>query len=245
MKNLTKAIALASVATLATAAQAEVSVTAGVMSDYVFRGVQTSTGSGYAAVDYETGGFYAGVWAADLDDEGLEVDLYLGYGIELDNGLTLGAGYTRYEYTDDRDGFDTTQVVEGQSIDVTIGDGSGADGFSQDEFSVNAGIAGFGLAYVLGTNNADSGDQDYDVITLTYDADNWGVLVGQVDLDDVDGTSDGEEEYNWAEISTSAEVAGLTVGATVGVQFGLEEDGVDGDSNDGYITFDISKSFDL
>ncbi len=227
MKNLTKAIALASVATMATAAQAEVSVTGGVMSDYVFRGVQTSTGSGYAAVDYTAGGFNAGVWAADLDDSGLEVDIYLGYGIELDSGVTLGAGYTRYEYTDNSDA------------------GAGIDGFSQDEFAVNAGIAGFGLSYVFGTNNTDTEDQDYDVITLTYDADNWGVLVGQVDNDESDNGGVAESEYNWAEISTSAEVAGLTVGATVGVQFGLEEDGVDGDSNDGYITFDISKSFDL
>lgn len=223
MKTLSKAIAIASVAAVSSVAQAEVAVTAGVMSDYVFRGVQSSTGSGYAAVDYTAGGFNAGVWAADLDDSGLEVDLYLGYGVELESGLAIGAGYTRYEYTDNESNGD----------------------LSQDEFALNVGFTGFGLGYVMGTNNSDSGDQDYNVITLTYDSDNWGVLVGMVDADDVDGTDSGEMEYNWAEVSTSAEVAGLTVGATVGVQFGLEMDGVDGDSNDGYITFDVSKSFDL
>lgn len=246
MKTISKAIAIASLATVATAANAEVSVTGGIMSDYVFRGVQSSTGSGYAAVDYEQSGFTAGVWAADLDDAGLEVDIYLGYGIELENGLALSAGYTQYEYTDNGDNVQ--------------GDFEG--GASQSEFNIAFGFAGFGLNYVLGTNN-DIGlnnvlekDQDYDVITLTYDAETWGVLVGMVNKDDIDTLTVGEEEYNWAEIYTSADVAGLTVTATVGVQFGAEIDHADGaalnngqlvdtSSNDGYITFDISKSFDL
>ncbi len=245
MKTISKAIAIASLATVATAANAEVSVTGGVMSDYVFRGVSQSTGSGYAAVDYEQSGFYAGVWGADVGDS-LEVDIYLGYGIELESGLTLGAGYTQYEYTDNGDN------VEGDF----------EAGASQSEFNIALGIAGFGLNYVLGTNN-DIGfnnvlekDQDYDVITLTYDAETWGVLVGMVNKDDIDTVTVGEEEYNWAEIYTSADVAGLTVTATVGVQFGAEIDHdegaalnngqlVDTSSNDGYITFDISKSFDL
>lgn len=243
MKTLYKAIAIASLATVATAAQAEVSVTGGVMSDYVFRGVSQSTGSGYAAVDYEEGGFYAGVWGADVGDA-LEVDLYLGYGIELDSGFTASFGYTRYEYTDNA------------SNDVA--------GESQDEFGLDLGIAGFGLGYVKGVNNdlgASSGpedDQDYSVITVSYDSEQWGVLVGMRDADDVDNSSFGENEYSWAEIHTSADVAGLTVTATVGVQFGAESDidsdgntlsttggTVDVKSNDGYITFDISKSFDL
>lgn len=222
MKTISKAIAIASLATVATAANAEVSVTGGVMSDYVFRGISQSTGSGYAAVDFEESGFYAGVWGADVGDA-LEVDLYLGYGIELDSGFSVSGGFTRYEYTSNR---------------------ANAD-LSQDEFNVDLGMAGFGLGYVLGTNNLDAGDQDYDVITLTYDAENWGVLLGMVDNDDQDNNPGSESEYNWAEVSTSAEVAGLTVGATVGVQFNAEAGGVDAASNDGYITFDISKSFDL
>jgi uncharacterized protein (TIGR02001 family) len=222
MKTISKAIAIASLATVATAANAEVAVTGGVMSDYVFRGISQSTGSGYAAVDYEESGFYAGVWGADVGDA-LEVDLYLGYGIELDSGVSISAGFTRYEYTSNRENAD----------------------LSQDEFNLNLGMAGFGIGYVLGSNNLDAGDQDYDVITLTYDAENWGFLVGMVDNDDQDNNPGSESEYNWAEVSTSAEVAGLTVGATVGVQFNAEAGGADTESNDGYITFDISKSFDL
>lgn len=250
MKTLYKAIAIASLATVATAAQAEVSVTGGVMSDYVFRGINTSTGSGYAAVDYEQDGFYVGVWGADIGDS-LEVDLYLGYGIELDNGLSLGAGYTRYEYTGSK--------------------------LTQDEFAIDVGIAGFGLSYVMGSadgeisdivglvafgalSDADStllGDEiadvvgtndtdaDYSVITLSYEAENWGFLVGSLDVDEVAGQNIGDSSYNWAELSTSADVAGLTVGASLGVQFGSEVGGVDVPSNDGYITFDISKQFDL
>lgn len=239
MKTLYKAIAIASLATVATAAQAEVSVTGGVMSDYVFRGVNTSSGSGYAAVDYEEGGFYAGVWGADIGDS-LEVDLYLGYGVELDNGISLGAGYTRYEYT-------------GSSL-------------AQDEFEIEFGVAGFGLSYVLGDATLETAeiagfvgadasvfssiagndvDAEYSVITLSYNAENWGFLVGQLEFDEVENVNLNDTGYNWAEVTTSAEVAGLTVGATVGVQFGAETLGQDTSSNDGYITFDISKGFDL
>ena len=222
MKTISKAIAIASLATVATAAYAEVSLTGGLVSDYYFRGVQSAEASGYASVDYEESGFYAGVWAIDNNSQ-LEVDIYLGYGIELDNGFSASAGFTRYEYTSNRVNAD----------------------LSQDEFNLNLGMAGFGIGYVLGSNNRDAGDQDYDVITLTYDAENWGVLVGMVDNDDQDNFPGTESKHNWAELSTSAEVAGLTVGATVGVQFNAEAGGADTASNDGYITFDISKSFDL
>ena len=97
----------------------------------------------------------------------------------------------------------------------------------------------------FGTASRDNCLAEYDVITLSYDAENWGILIGQVDNDESDNGGVGESEYNWAEISTSADVAGLTVGATVGVQFGAEDGGADVPSNDGYITFDISKQFDL
>lgn len=228
MKSLFKAITVASLAATAAAAQAEVSVTAGFMSDYVFRGVQSDTGSGYVSVDLEQDGFYAGVWGADVA-EGLEVDFYTGYTGEVEN-FSYGIGYTRYEYTDN----------------AAIGDG----GESQDEISLDLGAAGFGFQYVYGINNdvgPDSAqdDQDYSVYTLTYGQNNWGVLLGMVDADDVDGTTLGEAEYNWAEVSMSEDVAGFSITGTVGVQFGAEAEGVDADSNDGYITFDISKSFDM
>lgn len=247
MNTLKKAIAVASLAAASgTAVANDLSLTAGFMSDYIFRGIQASTGSAYASLDYTNSGFYAGVWGADLDDNGLEIDYYVGYGGEIDN-FSYGIGYTRLTYSD------------GRSNDL-FND-------SQDEISFNVGIAGFGLSYVLGVNNdvgnAATGeeDQDFDVINLTYDASNWGVLLGYVSFDDVDDADFGEFEYNYAEVYYAADVGGFALTATLGTQFGAEADdigtaifvdpavanpsAIDVASNDGYLTLDISKNFDL
>lgn len=83
-------------------AQAEVSANLGFNSDYIFRGVPQAESSANGGVDFETGGFYLGTWAAAVKP-GLEVDIYGGYLHEWDNGLSLGAGFTGYYYTDDFD----------------------------------------------------------------------------------------------------------------------------------------------
>ena len=61
-------------------AQAGVSANAGMVSNYVFRGVeQTESASASAGLDYEhESGFYIGTWAADVE-AGLEYDLYAGW----------------------------------------------------------------------------------------------------------------------------------------------------------------------
>ena len=229
MKNLSKAVLAASVFATASAT-AGTTATAGYVSDYVFRGVQTSSGSAYASVDYENAGFNAGVWAIDNSDgdaDSLEVDIYAGYSIEVNDDVSVGVAYTRYEYTND-----------------TV---AGLD--SQNELGLNVTVSVFSLDYFSGTNNDVAGtggqDQDYDVYSLTHTGEVLSVLIGMFDADDVDSTTSGAMEYNWAEISASKEIAGLDFGATVGVQFDLEVDGVDSSSNDGYIVLDVSKTFDI
>ena len=65
-----------SAALLSTSVMAEWSANVGMVSDYHFRGIQqTQSASASAGVDYEKGGFYAGSWAAEVED-GLEVDFY-------------------------------------------------------------------------------------------------------------------------------------------------------------------------
>jgi len=91
----------------ATAAQADFSANIGWASDYHYRGIFQSSSSANGGVDYETGGFYAGTWAADVGD-GLEVDGYFGYGSEVGD-FTYGVGFTGYYYTGDFD--DTYQEV--------------------------------------------------------------------------------------------------------------------------------------
>lgn len=83
------------------AARAEVTANIGWVSDYIFRGVFQSDSSAFGGLDYEENGFYAGVWAADVD-LGAEYDLYLGYGGEIEE-FSYGIGATGYFYTDDFD----------------------------------------------------------------------------------------------------------------------------------------------
>ena len=83
-----------SAALLSTSAMADWSANVGLVSDYHFRGIQqTESASASAGIDYENGGIYAGVWTAEVED-GLEVDIYGGYGHEFESGLGLGIGYT-------------------------------------------------------------------------------------------------------------------------------------------------------
>ncbi|MBT8139727.1 MAG: TorF family putative porin [Gammaproteobacteria bacterium] len=231
MKSLFKAIAVASLATVSVSAVAEegsLSLTAGAVSEYVFRGAQLGDAGAYGSLDYEIAGFYAGVWAIDdgttSGNDGLETDFYVGYGWEQDE-LSLGIGYNRYEYT-------------------YIGD-------YEHEIALSAGFAGFGLEYVMGDSEDEnvggtSADQEYDVITLSWSNDTVGALVSQVSFDDFDGTTSGEMEYKYAELSGSKEISGLSFTATLGTQFDLEANGVDASgAGSEYIVLDVSKSFDL
>jgi len=78
------------------------SANAAVVSQYFFRGIaQTTTASASAGVDYEIGNFSVGTWAADVQD-GIEIDFYGSYGVELGE-LGLSAGFTSYQYTGDFD----------------------------------------------------------------------------------------------------------------------------------------------
>jgi len=80
-------------------AQAEWSANVGWASEYHYRGLLQDESSASGGVDYESNGFYAGVWAADVGI-GMETDLYLGYGGEAGD-FSYSVGYTGYFYTDD------------------------------------------------------------------------------------------------------------------------------------------------
>ena len=101
MKALTKTILVATLLAASTAAQAEWSANIGYASEYHFRGILQKNSSASAGLDYESGGFFVGTWAADVGD-GLEVDGYFGYGTSLGD-VDVSIGYTGYFYTGDFD----------------------------------------------------------------------------------------------------------------------------------------------
>ena len=96
---------------------AQVSANVGMVSDYIFRGIFQEDSAAFAGIEYEDqSGFYVGTWGADLG-EGLETDLYFGMGGELTDGVSWGAGYTGYYYTD---GWDDTY----HELNLGLGAGS-------------------------------------------------------------------------------------------------------------------------
>ena len=230
MKSLTKAIAVASLASVSTAAMAVegLSTTIGLVSDYNYRGESLGDAAANVSVDYSVGGFYVGVWAIDDGGEaavdGLEYDTYLGWGGEF-GGVEVGIGYTRYDYTYTSD--------------------------YESEINLSAGIAGFGLAIALGNdddaaskdasgNAVAAADDDYTVIDLSYTNGAFGVLLGQKSFDDAD------TEYKRFELSYSAEIGGADATATYGRVFDATVDSNDESSyGDDYLVFSLSKSFDL
>jgi len=93
--------AIASMAALPAVSNAELTANAGWVSDYIFRGIFQEDSSPYGGVDYASdSGFYAGVWGADVAN-GLEVDLYAGYGGDFGDSGGYSIGFTGYFYTED------------------------------------------------------------------------------------------------------------------------------------------------
>jgi uncharacterized protein (TIGR02001 family) len=104
--------------TNALAYEATLSGNAGILSDYIYRGIPQDTGVGNGGVDLEIGGFYLGTWIADVGT-GVEYDIYGGYVHEFVNGMYLGAGYTTYQYSDSFDRpYNEFNIVAGWSNDV-------------------------------------------------------------------------------------------------------------------------------
>jgi uncharacterized protein (TIGR02001 family) len=187
MKNFKKAAMLATVITSALASQsamADWSANVGVVSDYHFRGIQqTESASASAGVDYAGDtGFYVGAWTAEVED-GLEVDFYGGYGIELESGISLDANFTTYQYTGD---FDS----------------------AYNEIGLSAGYELFTIGYVQGKWDGVVGDEDategdYSLVTLSVEKNGWSATIGTYGKD-----SDGE----YGEVAYGTEIGGFDVG---------------------------------
>jgi uncharacterized protein (TIGR02001 family) len=179
MKIMAKALALASLLSASmfatTTAVAEVSYNVGYVSEYYYRGIMQKNSSASAGVDFEQDGMYVGAWTADVG-EGLEYDLYAGYGMDVGE-VSLGIGFTGYYYTDDWD--ETYQEVNLSagygpvSIGYSIGewDGDGGQDYDFLEIGIDLG-AGFYGTY------GSFGDQfDGDYVEIGY-----GTTISEIDL---------------------------------------------------------------
>lgn len=209
MKKQSLILGAAIAATLSSGmAFADVSANAGVVSQYYYRGVQQTTGaSANGGVDYEdASGFYAGTWLADVGGhnvtapatgaDGTEIDLYFGYGGEMED-IGYSIGYTLYLYTG---AFDT----------------------EYGEVNLGASYGDFGLDVAVGTHEGGAVDDDYSFISVSYGTgpfsasygtwgSDWGGSVLEVGLSTDIGGADagvsiinGDPDDNFTGIGTNA-----------------------------------------
>ncbi len=181
----------------ATNASAEVSANVGYASEYYYRGILQKESSASAGIDYEEGNVYLGTWAADVGD-GLEIDIYGGYGMETESGLSLGIGFTSYQYTGD---FDS----EYNELNLSAGFGPISVDFAKGKWSEDLSI--------------DIPGGDYTYTSITYSAENG--LYGKYAAfgDEADG--------NYFEFGYGTEVSGFDIGVTL-ISNSSELNGTDG-----------------
>jgi len=176
MKTFFKTSLVATLLALSGMAQADFSANLGFASEYYYRGIFQESTSASGGLDFETGGFYLGTWAADVGD-GLEVDLYGGFGGEAGD-FSYSIGGTLYHYTGDFD--DTYKEVNlGAgfglvSLDVAVGKYDNFDGPTLDYtyYALTVEKSGF-----YGKYAGFSQDFDGEYIELGY-----GTTVSDIDL---------------------------------------------------------------
>lgn len=196
---------------------------AGILSDYIFRGIPQDTGVGNGGLDLEYAGFYLGTWLADVGD-GIEYDLYGGYVYEFENGFYVGAGYTSYQYSDDFDDeYNEINLYTGGSagdvsldLEYSIGEyngdfGDGNGGIEGDEYTFLAGTIGYNGAYLTYGDFGDDADDDlghYFEVGYTMDLAGFEVTGAVVHTSDADnlGTDDDDETEAYVSISWGFDV---------------------------------------
>lgn len=168
--------------TSALAGDTEVSTTVGFMSNYVFRGDELGGARAYAGGDISKNGFYAGTFLTDVDDGGLEYDLYGGYTHDFGD-VNIDLNHTTYNYS----GLDNSETENGATVSW----------------------AGASVGYVNGKFVTDDGDTGYDVITVGYTRANYTATLGSFN---VEGGGDYKwvELSFTTEVATAD--AGITIG---------------------------------
>lgn len=217
MKSATKLLLATALATSTSMAAAEVTFSGNVAltSDYVYRGIsQTDSGAAIqGGFDLEhSSGFYAGVWASNLDfddNSDIETDVYAGFSGEFTNMVGYDVGVLYYGYPDSSDAndgdYDFTEVYGSLSYDFGPAALTGGVNYSSDFFGVDTGNAtylyvgldvplpnDFGLGFHYGDQSIDgeNGASDFDYndwkvsLTKSWSGFDFAVDYTDTDLDD-------------------------------------------------------------
>lgn len=233
-KVLPAALVLASLASVAIDAQAEISANVGLVSDYRFRGISQSDESPaiQGGFDYAfENGFYVGTWGSSVDfdsndgfDGSLELDVYGGWGTDIGENSSIDIGYIYYAYPGD----------------------NGADGNYQ-EIYVNYGWNDLSLGAVY-SDDYYGGSGKFWYLQANYDwsiSENWALAlhVGYNDFDEDIFLSSDKGNYVDYSVGVTWSVVGVDLGLSwVGTDLN-DEDVFDTNWGDDTAVFSISKSF--
>ncbi len=220
LQHLSLAAVLATSTTMLTttaSAEATLSGNAGILSDYIFRGIPQSSGTGNGGLDLEIGGFYLGTWVADVED-GIEYDLYAGYVHEFESGFYLGAGGTSYQYSDDFDSeYNEINFYAGTSgemwsldLEYTTGEYNGefSDGDEYDFFAATVGWNGVYLTYGKFDDDADDDLGNYFEFGYGFEVAGFDMTAAIVHTEDAEilGTDDDDETEAYVGIHRSFDI---------------------------------------
>jgi len=154
---------------------AEVSGSAGITSDYFFRGVSQTQGSSaiQGAVDVSKNGFYGGVWASTVDfgtDTEIEYDFYGGYNVALDD-LAIDVGIIQYNYDGDAGSVEEYYVVMNYGW-ASFGFWFDQDNSNSDYTQIEISLPFITFADVSYRHGEFSDDTNYSQITVLKDLGN-------------------------------------------------------------------------
>lgn len=197
MKMKKVAFAVSALMMVSTTAMAEFSGNVALTTNYVFRGISQNDNAMaiQGGFDYaHDSGFYAGVWASNVDDNffagsSIEVDTYLGWGGDV-GPVAVDVGYLRYNYPDaNPDDFETDEFHVGVSKDFGFASAGATVYYSSDFFDL-----GDGMYYDVGI--------DVPVSSFTLSA-----HYGKTEIDEKSGLS--KQDYEDYKLAVSTEYGGF------------------------------------
>ncbi|MDD9893835.1 MAG: TorF family putative porin [Gammaproteobacteria bacterium] len=181
-------------------ASAEVTGNFAVVSDYIFRGADSSNGPAVqGGLDYShASGLYAGVWMSNAslgtNSDQDEVDYYVGYGLGLNENLSLDIGVVNYNTDANR--------------------GNDAGSATINEFYVGLAGEAWDATIYVGDRGDDAGDaDDYMYLDLNYGISTGETTSVDLHLGYTDEKADASADI--IDIAITYNVGDFSIGATL------------------------------
>jgi uncharacterized protein (TIGR02001 family) len=238
IKKIIPTAVLVSCASFALHAQAEVSATVSLVSDYVYNGVSSNDNNPtiQGSVDwYNDAGFYVGVWGSGLDEDAfasaqVELDYYAGYAGSLTESVAFDVGYAFYTYPGANDSAAESDYGELYGS-LTYKENTTAKLLYSDNY-----FGDVGSSIIVELSHVVDLGHDY---SLTLSASQTKLLDDGGDF--YYGADKGDDSYNHWGASVAKSVAGFDIA------LGYTDTNIDksywGDTADGRLVLSIGRTF--